>query len=830
MIDDGAGQSVPPMPKLVRGHLDELHRSGISATFAQRYGVYSAERAEDLPSWAAWLNEHHGSSVLPALVFPMQELDGAETGQIKPAPGSVVDATGRVLKYISPSDSGEVPFAPQLPVVVWPKKRKQVKRVLIVEGVKQALAVAEHAPKGSAVLRICGITGWSRRGVPTPRLAAVAGHDVVIIPDADASTNRSVYDGASQLAEACRARGAASVKFVRVPGAGSAGIDDLLGAESESNRATFLKHLVLNAAAKPADRAPRPESAITKEQRRREDAMRHAAETRRTEHRPIVHVGDDRLKVITTLSTILERDLGGRELFRHGAAFGQLVDGDHGPRVITVGDGELANLIARTAQTLKGQSVEDIDGCMHAPEWPDRTTMSALHTRYRDFPALDGIARTPLVRMDGSIVTDPGYDPESRHVIALSPELDGFSVPQHPTDDQVAAAVQLLTDELLGDFLLASDTDMAHAVAALLTPLLRPILPTAPFLVVDGLQRGVGKGKLLAVIAVIGTGYTPSMSILPTNEEEMRKTITSILHEGSTMLMWDEVQAIDSASLNSLVTAESWSDRKLGATKQIEMPNRSTIYFAGNNVIISGDAVRRAVTIRLSTDEPNPENRSGFRHELPTWAFDNRQELLEACMTLITAWIDRGRPAAPRAFQFGSFERWQDVLGGILMVAGIPGFLDGLEDRRQDTDYEDQYWSAHLAWLCEEFDVGVSFTAREARTKARADVNAEMPPGLETDVTARVLGQHYATQVGRWRGGLRLQRAGQGQGGSVKWVLEEYTPAGTGQANASTHQATSLAASGVVAPASVPRRMQPLTNGACQPVVTDLPTEAGVPS
>lgn len=142
----------PQSPRSPRGdllpeHLAELEACAISADVARAHGVYSALIREDLPGWARWIVDEHGEATLPAIVYPMRELDGAPTGQIKPQAGSVVDANGNALKYLSPSDLGAAPHAPQLPVLV--EASGPAQGVLIVEGVKQALAAAAWAPSST---------------------------------------------------------------------------------------------------------------------------------------------------------------------------------------------------------------------------------------------------------------------------------------------------------------------------------------------------------------------------------------------------------------------------------------------------------------------------------------------------------------------------------------------------------------------------------------------------------------------------------------------------------------------------------------------------------
>ena len=47
--------------------------------------------------------------------------------------------------------------------------------------------------------------------------------------------------------------------------------------------------------------------------------------------------------------------------------------------------------------------------------------------------------------------------------------------------------------------------------------------------------------------------------------------------------------------------------------------------------------------------------------------------LVWSCLTLVQAWLARGRPAPAKRIPFGMFEAWNDVVGGILATAGSGG-------------------------------------------------------------------------------------------------------------------------------------------------------------
>jgi bifunctional DNA primase/polymerase-like protein len=65
------------------------------------------------------------------------------------------------------------------------------------------------------------------------------------------------------------------------------------------------------------------------------------------------------------------------------------------------------------------------------------------------FPHVTGIITTPTLRPDGSLLADPGYDPETE--LYLLPGFQLPPIPEHPTKNQALAALKLLTD-LLSEF------------------------------------------------------------------------------------------------------------------------------------------------------------------------------------------------------------------------------------------------------------------------------------------------------------------------------------------------------------------------------------------
>lgn len=152
-------------------------------------------------------------------------------------------------------------------------------------------------------------------------------------------------------------------------------------------------------------------------------------------------------------------------------------------------------------------------------------------------------------------------------------------------------------------------------------------------------------------------------------------------------MFFDDVRAFNNRALLQSLTARNIGGRVLGSTKTAERPNTVNWVATGNNPDIQSEMARRVVDIRLNLKNVDVQNRS-FKHpHLFTWVKDNRGELVWAVLTLIQNWIALGMPRFEERSR-ASFEEWAAQVGGVLMSAGIEGFLDNA-DRRKVADMHD---------------------------------------------------------------------------------------------------------------------------------------------
>ena len=317
-----------------------------------------------------------------------------------------------------------------------------------------------------------------------------------------------------------------------------------------------------------------------------------------------------------------------------------------------------------------------------------------------ELPVLETVVTAPIFSNDGELIDGPGYHAAQRLWYEPAADLDVSGLPDNPSPEEVAAARDLLLEELLVDFPFVAQSDRAHVLAALLQPAVRQMIsgPT-PCYDVEAPKPSTGKGLLCNAISIIHTGFACDARTIPGQEDEVRKMITAELATGRPLVLLDnadEKRTLRSPALASVLTFESWTDRVLGYSRMVTLPNRALWMLTGNNPKFNVDMARRCVRIRLDPKTDRPWWRTGFKHDpLLAWVRENRSRLLRAVFTLVTAWIAAGRPLGRK--QLGSFESWSAVLGGILGVAGIRGFLEHLEEFHEAADAEGNEWREFVA-------------------------------------------------------------------------------------------------------------------------------------
>jgi hypothetical protein len=232
---------------------------------------------------------------------------------------------------------------------------------------------------------------------------------------------------------------------------------------------------------------------------------------------------------------------------------------------------------------------------------PSAVIHALIDAGHWGFPDLVGIVNTPTMRPDGSLLTEPGYDPVTQ--LWYKPGRDVVpAVPERPTKAEALAARQVL-NELLTNFPFADDKEVSRSVAmaGILTTVLRGQFRAAPLFLVLAPEPGTGKTYLCKLIATIATGREVSGSTGAENTEEMEKRLTADAMEAPAILHLNNISFdLESALLSEMVSENAVNIRPLGKTERVPCDcSAMTVFVNGNNIRVIGELVRRTLTCRL---------------------------------------------------------------------------------------------------------------------------------------------------------------------------------------------------------------------------------------
>jgi P4 family phage/plasmid primase-like protien len=240
-VFDTAWAELPLSPR----HAELLADAAIAPDIAKDAGVTTISSEEELPDPFT----RYGESAVPAILFRWHGPAGEILPQLRP--DEPIDGA----KYLFPG--GSTPL-----INVHPAMRERMMRsadpVIVVEGTKQYLAAVSVLDVDMpCAVGISGCYGWCHNGgqpVPSFRAVPWIGRTVYVCFDADVSTNRDVWSAAEALSGQLSLHGAAEVRFITVPGAGTQGLDDVLAAVPDRKLAmrALVDHATEKLPRKPA--------------------------------------------------------------------------------------------------------------------------------------------------------------------------------------------------------------------------------------------------------------------------------------------------------------------------------------------------------------------------------------------------------------------------------------------------------------------------------------------------------------------------------------------------------------------------------------------------
>ena len=392
-------------------------------------------------------------------------------------------------------------------------------------------------------------------------------------------------------------------------------------------------------------------------------------------------------------------------------------------------------------------------------------------------PELLAVARHPVIDpYNGRLINLEGHDAETGLLLWLNGE-DWPGMPENPTFENYQAAADALYWPF-GAFPFVDSVSRGVFIAAILTGVLRALLPTAPAFAISATAPGTGKTLLARCVALLLGLYRPPVMPGSGSDDELRKKLLAVLREGAQILIFDNLNGvIHSDILCAALTNESFKDRVLGVSETIEVSTRALIMLTGNNLTIGGDLCRRVLKSELDAEDETPWRRH-FGFDPAAHCLEYRPEMVMAALTLLKGGIQNGPTMTDNT---GSFSEWDQTIRKTICWLRDQEFLDVDDpakaiDTAFDMDPETAKLSALLYAWQENFTTPVTVahamsTARTFATSLLFDALFEIGGEGRDSLNARRIGRWIDAHARRIVDGLFFVNDGR-QNNVKTWVVK----------------------------------------------------------
>lgn len=378
-------------------------------------------------------------------------------------------------------------------------------------------------------------------------------------------------------------------------------------------------------------------------------------------------------------------------------------------------------------------------------------------------PPIRGIAAAPLLRLDGSLHDERGYDMKTCWYLQAG-DWKGLDVPDRPTEAQARAALKWIEDEVYCDFKFVSPVHRACALALSLGALVKHLCVTTPLTVIGAQTYGEGKTKLGHVSALIVFGRKAVTMTAGKSEDELSKRIDTAAIMGDPIVMFSNFKGrIADDTLAERLTSEQMGIRVFGRNDTLAVvPNASTWIIEGTEIEVARDIVRRTIRIALNSKTEFPHLRTGFRHpDLEAWVAEHRVEILSKFYTALR-WHLQTVDELPGDFvPLGTFVQWSRIVEGCLVRLGYERPISTQEELAA-IDSEREEMVSLLELLREYYESKGAFQIRDLVAWDNLDARtllAEATGSEVRDLSARAIGNFFKHRLAdRILAGLLLER------------------------------------------------------------------------
>jgi hypothetical protein len=324
------------------------------------------------------------------------------------------------------------------------------------------------------------------------------------------------------------------------------------------------------------------------------------------------------------------------------------------------------------------------------------------------WPVLDAIIRIPSLRADGSVLSQVGYDAETRIWYEPDAVFKDVKIPDDPTIEEVMWAREALAFPFR-EFPLTYG--YASVIAVILERVCMPMLNgPRPLHIIDAPLAGSGKSLIAKILTTCMTGNEGGGVSWPKTNTEMEKILGSLLLGTRVVTTFDNIvdDEIGPPALANMITGTQFVTRKLGVSETPMLPNFVTWMATLNRARVNEDFQRRSVLTTIDVSLwgiVDPTKRTFQDEEVIETCKANRPIMIQAALILARNWVMRGKQRDPGLIGvLGGFEKWLHVVGGILWTAGVTGLSESIravaarDVSKQEGEMFLEIWGEHFGF------------------------------------------------------------------------------------------------------------------------------------
>ena len=318
--------------------------------------------------------------------------------------------------------------------------------------------------------------------------------------------------------------------------------------------------------------------------------------------------------------------------------------------------------------------------------------MSNLKSRLvNELPKVKLIIDHPVIFKDGRISEKIGYDSKNEIIILPNALLDlGENFNYNPSYDEMRESVDYIQENLFNDFVFLGESSLANTWAALLHPMIRPLLfeKNKPFYLIQATDPCSGKTYLTKAVTMIhDVNVEDKFVALNLNQAELHKTLHSQMLNGDYFMIFDNLNEntkLQSSTLASMLTNKTTNIRELNTSKSNKITVDNTIVANSNGIKLSSELKRRCIVVHI---DKVLKKHSTYKHpDYIGYLKENRNEILRNLTTILLYCYNENKFEYEYDNILPSFEHYSKIIGSILKTIEIDGFLSNIGDYDNELD------------------------------------------------------------------------------------------------------------------------------------------------